>query len=628
MNKNPAADIRPAAGTVPTSPGCYLWRDATGRVIYVGKAKNLRARINSYFGNPDGLPPKTVTMLETAASLEWVVVRSDVESLHLESNLIKQYRPRFNVIFNDDKSFPWLAITKRDEWPRVMVRRNIKRDGTLYFGPYAHAGAIRSTLDVLLTIYPLRTCTNAVFKAAQREQRPCLQFHIGRCVGPCANKISKADYAALIDEMVGFLKGESKDLITALTEKMQAAATAQAFEQAAVYRDQIEAVHLVLAKQHVVSGTDTNYDVHAVHNDGLEMAVHTFFVRHGKVIGHYNQIVDMVEVLSAGELLSKYLVNLYTARKGAVPDEDVVGGALMVSDLPDDQATLSALLSELHGRPVPIKQPQRGEKRRVLELAQTNAKEAFTLHRLKRAKDFTTRSQALEELAQYLGLSQAPLRIECYDISTLHGTNTVASMVVMEDGLPRPSEYRRFKIKTVKGQDDFASMYEVIHRRFSNYLEEKDLPADQPRKFAYPPNLVLIDGGKGQLAAAVRALDDLGINGVDIASLAKQQEEVFLPGQSTSIMLPRGSEALFLLIRIRDESHRFAITYHRTLRKKTMTTSVLDAIEGVGEKRRTALLTRFGSVKKLREADVAAIAQTPGFSEELAERVVNHLRTH
>lgn len=625
--KNPAAHIRPAAGTVPTSPGCYLWRDPHGRVIYVGKAKNLRARINSYFGNPENLPPKTVTMLETAASLEWVVVRSDVESLHLESNLIKQYRPRFNVVFNDDKSFPWLAITKQDEWPRVMVRRNIKRDGTLYFGPYAHAGAIRSTLDVLLTIYPLRTCTNSVFTTAQRNNRPCLQYHIARCAGPCAGKVSQGDYQRLLDDMIGFLKGESKDLIQSLTAKMQEAAKAQEFERAAVYRDQIEAVHLVLAKQHVVSGTDTHYDVHAVHNDGLEMAIHTFFVRHGKVVGHYNQIVDMVEALSPGDLLSKYLVNLYTARQGVVPDDDVVGDEIMVSDLPEDQVTLLDFLSELKGKHVPIKVPKRGEKARVLELAQTNAKEAFTLHRLKRAKDFNTRSQAIEELAQYLGLSQAPLRIECYDISTLQGTNTVASMVVMEDGLPRPSEYRRFKIKTVDGQDDFASMYEVIHRRFCNYLEEKDLPTDEPRKFAYPPNLVLIDGGKGQLAAARRAMDDLGITGVDLASLAKQQEEVFLPDQSESIMLPRGSEALFLLIRIRDESHRFAITYHRQLRKKNMTTSVLDDIEGVGEKRRTALLTKFGSVKKLREADAAAIAETPGFSEELAKRVVNHLRT-
>lgn len=626
--KNPAAHIRPAAGTVPTSPGCYLWRDPHGRVIYVGKAKNLRARINSYFGNPEHLPPKTVTMLETAASLEWVVVRSDVESLHLESNLIKQYRPRFNVIFNDDKSFPWLAITKQDEWPRVMVRRNIKRDGTLYFGPYAHAGAIRSTLDVLLTIYPIRTCTTSVFNTAQRNNRPCLQYHIARCAGPCAGKIGKADYQQILDEMIGFLKGESKDLIKNLTEKMQAAAKAQEFERAAVYRDQIEAVHLVLAKQHVVSGTDTHYDVHAVHNDGLEMAIHTFFVRHGKVVGHYNQIVDMVEALTPGDLLSKYLVNLYTARQGVVPDEDVIGDEVMLSDLPDDQVTFQDFLSEIKGKQVPIKVPKRGEKARVLELAQTNAKEAFTLHRLKRAKDFNTRSQALEELAQYLGLSQAPLRIECYDISTLQGTNTVASMVVMEDGLPRPSEYRRFKMKTVEGQDDFASMYEVIHRRFSNYLEERNLPTDEPRKFAYPPNLVLIDGGKGQLAAARRAMEDLGITGVDLASLAKQQEEVFLPDQSESIMLPRGSEALFLLIRIRDESHRFAITYHRKLRKKNMTNSVLDGIDGVGEKRRTALLTKFGSVKKLREADMAAIASTPGFSEELAERVVNHLRTH
>lgn len=626
--ENPAASIRPAAGTIPTSPGCYLWRDQHGRVIYVGKAKNLRSRLNSYFGNPEHLPPKTVAMLEMAASVEWLVVRSDIESMHLESNLIKQYRPRYNVIFKDDKSFPWLAITKQQEWPRIMVRRNIKRDGTLYFGPYAHAGAIRATLDLLLSIYPLRTCTNSVFSTHQRNNRPCLQYHIGRCAGPCAGLISKEDYAKLINQVTTFLKGDSKEVITALTQHMQSAAQAQEFELAAQYRDQIESVNLALAKQHVVSNDDANYDIHATHSDGLEMAVHTFFVRHGKVIGHHNQIVDMVEDLSPGELLARYLVDLYTRRNGAVPDDDVVGDEVLVGDLPPNALDVEAFLSDLRGKQIKIRVPKRGDKTRVLELALTNAKEAFTLHRLKRAKDFNTRSQAIEELAQYLGLSQAPLRIECYDISTLHGTNTVASMVVMEDGLPRPSEYRRFKMKTVKGQDDFASMYEVIHRRFSNYLEEQQLPADEPRKFAYPPNLVLIDGGKGQLGAAVRAMEDLGITGVDIASLAKQQEEVFLPGKSESIMLPRGSEALFLLIRIRDESHRFAITYHRILRKKAMTESVLDDIPGVGEKRRQALLTQFKSVKKLREANVEAIANVPGFSEALAQRVVDYLATH
>ncbi|WP_336249698.1 excinuclease ABC subunit UvrC [Stomatohabitans albus] len=625
---NPAAAIRPAAGTIPTSPGCYLWRDQHGRVIYVGKAKNLRSRLNSYFANPDNLPQKTVKMLEMAASVEWLVVRSDVESLHLESNLIKQYRPRFNVIFNDDKSFPWLAITKQQAWPRVMVRRNIKHDGTLYFGPYAHVGAIRSTLDLLLSIYPVRTCTNAVFASHQRSQKPCLQYHIRRCSGPCAGLISREEYGDLLAKIEDFLKGNAKGVIETLTDHMQTAAANQAFEEAARYRDQIEAVQLALAKQHVVSSSDANYDVHATESDGLEMAIYTLFVRQGKVIGHHNQIVDIVEELESGELIARYLVNLYTRRTGAVPDEDVIGDEVLVSALPPNKETVAAFLHELKGKNVPLRVPQRGDKAKVLELAQHNAKEVFTLHRLKRAKDFNTRSQAIEELAQYLGLSQAPLRIECYDISTLQGTNTVASMVVMEDGIPRPSEYRRFKMKTVHGQDDFASMYEVIHRRFSQYLEEQTLPHDAPKKFAYPPHLILIDGGKGQLNAAVRALDDLGITGIDIASLAKKQEEVFLPGRAESIMLPRGSEALFFLIRIRDESHRFAITYHRTLRNKRMTTSVLDDIEGVGEKRRSALLKQFGSLKQVRAASVDDIAQTPGFSRALAERVVDYLSRH
>lgn len=652
MVRNPALSFRPDPGTIPTEPGCYLWRDPHGRVIYVGKAKNLRARLSSYFQDLRNLHQRTRAMVETAASVEWIVVSSDVESLHLEYNLIKQHRPRFNIRYNDDKSYPYLAITLGDEIPRAMVRRNPRNDGTRYFGPYAHAYAIRETLDLLLRVYPVRTCSKGVFDRHARSGRPCLLFHIGKCSAPCTGEVTPEEHRALLDDLMGFIEGDSDGATDELRRRMQQAAAAQNYEVAARIRDQLRAMETALAKQVMVTGKKEDLDAISWHADELEVAFQVFFVRRGRVVGRKGWTVDRVEALDMAELLTRFMVQVFSERvttlgqparaltataKGgsqgllSEPDADtthVVGKEVLVPELPEDVEVLEELLTELRGSRVAIRVPQRGPKREFLETVRGNAEEAFHQHRLKRAKDFNSRSQALRELQDGLGLQQAPLRIECYDISTLQGTNSVASMVVMEDGLPKKQEYRRFKINGVVGQDDFAMMHEVITRRFKRYLAEKDLPVEEgaPRKFAYPPNLVLIDGGKGQLNAAQRAMDELGVEGVELASLAKKMEEVFRPGRSESIVLPRSSEALFLVMRIRDEAHRFAITYHRSLRGKEMVESAFDDIPGVGPARRKALLLHFGTMRAIREATVGDLAEVPGISDALAAAIHDALR--
>ncbi len=650
MVRNPALSFRPEPGTIPTDPGCYLWRDRHGRVVYVGKAKNLRARLSSYFQDLRNLHQRTRGMLEAAASVEWIICASDVESLHLEYNLIKQHRPRFNVRYNDDKSYPYLAVTLGEDVPRAMVRRNPRSDGTRYFGPYAHAYAIRETLDLLLRVYPVRTCSKGVFDRHARAGRPCLLFHIGKCSAPCTGEVSTDEHDALVEELMAFLDGDTDDAVAELEAAMQAEAAKQNYEAAARIRDQLKAMRTALAKQVMVTGRREDLDAISWHADDLEVAFQVFFVRRGRVVGRKGWTVDRVEDLDMPGLLQRFMVQVYSERAatmgnapraltatakggsdGLVKEPEghttqLVGKEVLVPELPEDHETLAELLAEIRGSRVVVKVPQRGPKREFLDTVADNAREAFQQHRLKRAKDFNARSQALRELQEGLGLEQPPLRIECYDISTLQGTNSVASMVVMEDGLPRKSEYRRFKINGVVGQDDFAMMHEVIRRRFSRYLAERDQPTDEPRKFAYPPNLVLIDGGKGQLAAAWRALDELGVEGVELASLAKRLEEVFRPGRSESIMLPRSSEALFLLTRIRDEAHRFAITYHRSLRGKEMVESAFDAIEGVGPARREALMTHFGTMRAVREATVADLEDVTGISPALARRIHEHLR--
>jgi excinuclease ABC subunit C len=592
-------------------------------VIYVGKAKQLRARLSSYFGAWSGIHQRTRGMLETARSVEWIVTANEVEALHLEYNLIKRHRPRYNVRYTDDKSYPYLAITVQEDVPRAMVRRNPRRDGTRYFGPYAHAYAIRETLDLLLRVFPVRTCSQGVFDRCERTGRPCLLYHIGRCTAPCVGKIEYDDHRALVEEMIGFLEGNTDEVLAELTEQMHEEAGRLNFEAAARLRDQIDAAQRALAKQTMVTNARESFDAVNLHEDEYEAAFQVFSVRRGRVVGRKGWTVDKVEAMSSAELLGRFLLELAMERAEDLPRQ------ILVPFEPADRETLEQLFTEVrtraqdNGGGVRITVPQRGAKRAFLDTVRDNAAEAFHQHRLKRAKDFNARSQALNELQQALGLAEAPLRIECYDISTLQGTNSVASMVVMEDGLARKSEYRRFQIRGVEGQDDFAMMREVITRRFRRYLEEQATPV-RDRKFSYPPNLVIIDGGKGQLNAARAALDELGIEGVEICGLAKRLEEVFLPDRADPVLLPRSSEALYLLQRIRDEAHRFAVTYHRTLRGRRMTESAFDEIPGIGPSRRRSLLDTFGSLKGVREATVEELAGAPGISEALARTIFGH----
>jgi excinuclease ABC subunit C len=620
VRTNPALAFRPDPGTIPTEPGCYLWRDRNERVVYVGKAKNLRARLSSYFQAWSGIPTKTRGMLEVARSVEWIVCANEVEALHLEYNLIKRHRPRYNIRYTDDKSYPYLAVTVQEDVPRAMVRRNPRKDGTRYFGPYAHAYAIRETLDLLLRVFPVRTCSQGVFDRCRRAGRPCLLHHIGRCSAPCTFNVTADQHRDIVEDLLRFLEGDTEGTLAEMEAQMTEEAGKLNFEAAARIRDQLVAVRRALEKQVMVTGRAEDFDAVHFHADDLEAAFQAFFVRRGRVVGRKGWTVDRVEDLDEPQLLGHFLLELAMERGEDIPRE------ILVPLMPDDADTLSDLFTEVRGGGrVEIRIPQRGEKRAFLETVRDNATEAFQQHRLKRAKDFNARSQALHELQDALGLSEAPLRIECYDISTLQGTNSVASMVVMEDGLPRRSEYRRFKINGVEGQDDFAMMHEVITRRFRRFLADAEKPVSERGRFQYPPNLVIIDGGKGQLNAAVRALAELGVEGVDVCSLAKRMEEVFLPGQSASVMLPRSSEALYLIQRIRDEAHRFAITYHRTLRGKAMTESAFDQIPGVGPARRRALLDHFGSLKKLRGATVEEIATVEGFSDRLARTVYDAL---
>ncbi len=621
--RNPARRFRPDPSTIPNEPGCYLWRDRHGRVVYVGKAKQLRARLASYFGAWSAIHQRTRGMLETARSVEWIVCANEVEALHLEYNLIKRHRPRYNVRYTDDKSYPYLAITVQEDVPRAMVRRNPRRDGTRYFGPYAHAYAIRETLDLLLRVFPVRTCSQGVFDRCERTGRPCLLYHIGRCSGPCVGKIGLDEHRQLVDDMIDFLEGNTDEVVAELTEQMHDEAGRLNFEAAARLRDQLDAAQRALAKQTMVTSSQDSFDAVNLFEDEYEAAFQVFSVRRGRVVGRKGWTVDKVEDLSSEELLSRFLLELAMERAEELPRQ------LLVPFAPADQETLELLCTELRAEAqestgaVRIVAPKRGAKRTFLETVRENAQEAFHQHRLKRAKDFNARSQALNELRQALGLEEAPLRIECYDISTLQGTNSVASMVVMEDGLPRKSEYRRFQIRGVSGQDDFAMMREVITRRFRRYLDEQSAPASE-RRFSYPPNLVIIDGGKGQLNAARAALDELGIAGVEICGLAKRLEEVFLPDRPEPVLLPRASEALYLLQRIRDEAHRFAITYHRTLRGRKMTESVFDEIDGIGPARRRSLLDAFGSLQGVRGAGVGELEQVPGISSALARTIHAH----
>ena len=606
---------KPPTGTIPETPGSYQFRDANGKVIYVGKAANLRQRLSNYFQDPRILHTRTAAMVAAAETVEWIEVRNEIEALMLEFNLIKEHRPRFNIRLRDDKSYPFLALTLDEQWPRAVVMRGRKRKGTKYFGPYPHAYAIRETLDLLLRTFPVRTCAPSKFKEHERLGRPCLLFHIEKCSGPCVNEVTSDDYQVFVRGLTDVLNGDADGITKDLEVAMREASSALDFEKAARLRDRLAAVKRATEKQQVVGDNNDSIDVIGIFDDDLEASVQVFYVRHGRVVGRRGFMVDKVEDLQPGQFLNRILENLYG-------DEPAMGypKSVLVPYLPDDMDTYTEWLCGMRGNAVDIRIPQRGDKRSLHETVTMNAREEFTRQRMKRASDHNARSKALSEIQDLLRLPEAPLRIECYDMAHLHGTDYVGSMVVLEDGLPAKREYRRFKIKTVEGNDDYAAMKEVLTRRLGAYIEERDEPTgDKPGRFAYPPQLLLVDGGKGQLSVAIEVVKELGLEDeIPVASLAKKFEEVFIPGQSHPVNVPRGSEALYMLQRIRDEAHRFANSFHRELRDKRMKESVLDGITGLGDSRRQRLLKELGTLKAVKEAPLEQLQALPWLPNAVA----------
>ncbi|MGI8493145.1 MAG: excinuclease ABC subunit UvrC [Acidimicrobiales bacterium] len=664
---------RPPAGTIPDAPGSYQFQDREGRVIYVGKAKSLRSRLSNYFQSSANLPARTAQMVACAETVEWIQVRNDVEALMLEYSLIKQHKPRFNVRLRDDKSYPFLAVTMGDEWPRAMVRRGSKDKGSRYFGPYAHAYAIRETLDSLLRTFPIRTCSDGKFASHQRQGRPCLLFHIEKCSGPCVHAVDREPYLALVEELVAFLDGDTAPVVARLEADMRTAAAGLEFERAARLRDRLVSVRKAIEKQQMVTERSEDLDCFGLVEDELEAAVQVFYVRRGRVVGRKGYIVDKVEDLTRAQLIAHVLQQHYADAPLGIPPLVVVpenpdecdvteawlavqrgGGVNVAVGMVDGAAAprvargssrsavggvewwaaddgyrveRSVNPAARAGARVEIRAPRRGDKRSLLEMVTRNAGEEFMRHRLKRASDHNARARALSALQDALDLPEAPLRIECYDMSHLQGSDYVGSMVVMEDGIARPGEYRRFKIRTVDGNDDFAAMAEVLTRRLTAYLAERDKPLDERRRrFAYPPQLLLVDGGKGQLGVAIKVLEELGLEDeIPAAALAKQFEEVYLPGQADPVRIPRGSEALYLLQQVRDEAHRFAITYHRKLRTKRMTTSALDDIPGLGPVRRKRLAKELGGVNAVKAAPLETLRELAWLPDPVAEAVYQKL---
>ena len=612
-------------GSIPVTPGSYQFRDAQGRVIYVGKAINLRSRVSSYFADPATLHPRTASMMSFADKVEWIEVRNEVEALLLEYALIKEHKPRFNIRLQDDKSFPFMAITTDEQWPRAMMFRGKRRKGVRYFGPYVHPGAIRDTLELLLRTFPVRTCAASKFKQHERLGRPCLLFHIEKCSGPCVGEVSSADYKVHVDGLMKFLDGDNTEIVATMEKQMIAASEATDFERAAKIRDRLTAIHQVLEKQQMVGVQEDDIDVIGIAQDEITAAVQIFFVRKGRVIGRNGFVLDKVEDVSPELLVDRILENVYG-------DEPALGipKQVLVPVLPESHEAVEKWLSDVRTTQVSVRVPMRGDKRELQETVTINASRELARHRLKRSADQHSRTMALNDLQQLLKLPHFPLRIECYDMAHLHGTDYVGSMVVLEDGLPAKTEYRRFKIKDVPGNDDYAAMREVLMRRLSAYKKERDLPISErgskPGKFAYPPQLILVDGGKGQLGVAIDVVKELGLeNEIPVASLAKRLEEVFVPNSSIPIDVPRGSEALFMLQVIRDEAHRFANTFHRQLRGKRMKVSGLDGIAGLGVARKEKLMQAFGSMKSLREASVEEILAQSGLPQVVSQAVFNAL---
>ncbi|NMN93548.1 excinuclease ABC subunit UvrC [Antrihabitans stalactiti] len=639
---------RPAPGSIPVEPGVYRFRDSHRRVIYVGKAKSLRSRLNSYFADISSLHPRTRQMVTAAASVEWTVVSTEVEALQLEYNWIKEFDPRFNVRYRDDKSYPVLAVTLNEEYPRLFVYRGARRKGVRYFGPYSHAWAIRETLDLLLRVFPARTCSAGVFKRHNQIGRPCLLGYIDKCSAPCIGRVDAAEHRRIVEDFCDFLAGRTDKLVRDLEHRMQEAAEQLDFETAARLRDDVGALRRALEKQAVVLGSGTDADVVAFATDELEAAVQVFHVRGGRVRGQRGWVVEKAgEAVESGVadegdlpiLVEQFLTQFYGEQVALVDGVDeldqpaaVVPKEVLVPALPPNADEVQQWLSDLRGSAVQLRVPQRGDKKALAETVQRNAMEALAQHKLKRASDFTSRSAALQGIQDALDLDTAPLRIECIDISHVQGTDVVASLVVFEDGLPRKSDYRHYAIKEAAGDgrsDDVASIAEVTRRRFLRMRADEpaaDAPLDpqtgRPKKFAYPPNLFVVDGGAPQVAAAAEVLDDLGITDVSVIGLAKRLEEVWVPGEADPVILPRTSESLYLLQRVRDEAHRFAITFHRSKRSRRMTASALDSVRGLGETRRTALVLHFGSVARLKKATVEEITEVPGIGVATAKAVL------
>ena len=608
---------KPDSQLIPNTPGSYQFKDAFGRVIYVGKAKVLRSRINSYFQPIDKLHTRTQQMIQEAESVEWIQVQNEVEALILEHSLIQEHQPRFNVRLRDDKSYPFLAVTTADEWPRAMLTRGKLKKGNRYFGPYVEVKAIRDTLDLLQRTFPLRTCTENKYRRHEKLQKPCLEFHIKKCCGPCVDKVTPEEYQQLVRDLLRFLEGHTDDVVKDLLSHMKIASKEQDYERAARYRDRLFNVQKAAEKQVMVGTRSEDFDVVTYVDDEFEAAAHAFFVRNGRVLGQRSFILDKAENLPTGVLQSRILEKLYI-------EANPLGNpkAIFVETEPHNKQFYEAWLSGERGSKVQIRIPQKGTKKTLMETVRLNAEDAFKRHRLKRLGDHNSRSKALNDLQKFLNLPNSPLRIECYDMSHLQGSNYVGSMVVMEDAILKKKDYRKFKIKSIDGNDDYAAMAEVVRRRLMNLLKEESDQSNDASSFSYPPQLLLVDGGKGQLSATVAVLKELNLFGrIPVASLAKRNEEIFLPGKSEPVILPRNSESLYLLQRIRDESHRFAITYHRQLRKKDMKNSVLDGVSGLGPSRRARLIKEFGSINKIRQATLEDLLKLTWLPEEVAKSV-------